>query len=223
MTLDDAILQEAQSVRDQLLELRHQTERKQADLHDAIRRLHASGGSLREIADRLGLSHQRVHQIVDGGEPERRRLRRARRERGRRGVTDAFGRFSAPARTAVERAQSEARGLGHGYVGTEHLLIALADEPSVQQFFDELGGARAVRNRVREVVGEGAEHEDGPRRMTPRSKRALERSLEEAGEDEIEPRHLLLALARDRKGVAMEVLADLGCGGERAVRKALAP
>jgi hypothetical protein len=95
VTLDDAILQEAQSVRDQLLELRHQTERKQADLHDAIRRLHASGGSLREIADRLGLSHQRVHQIVDGAEPEKTtpasRTTRARTARGDRRVRAVLG------------------------------------------------------------------------------------------------------------------------------------
>jgi hypothetical protein len=42
--------------------------------HQAIRRLHAAGGSLREIAEALGLSHQRVHQIIDeAAEPTRRR------------------------------------------------------------------------------------------------------------------------------------------------------
>jgi len=40
-------------------------DRARIDLHHAIRRLHAAGGSLREIAEALGLSHQRVHQIVD--------------------------------------------------------------------------------------------------------------------------------------------------------------
>ena len=36
-----------------------------AEYHAAVRRLHLGGGSLREIADALGVSHQRVQQIVD--------------------------------------------------------------------------------------------------------------------------------------------------------------
>jgi hypothetical protein len=35
------------------------------DYHTIVRRLHLSGGSLREIARALGVSHQRVQQIVD--------------------------------------------------------------------------------------------------------------------------------------------------------------
>jgi hypothetical protein len=37
-----------------------------AEYHTAVRRLHLAGASLREIAEALDLSHQRVHQIVDG-------------------------------------------------------------------------------------------------------------------------------------------------------------
>jgi hypothetical protein len=43
----------------------HDAEQAQVAYQHAIRRLHASGGSMREIADALGLSYQRVHQIVD--------------------------------------------------------------------------------------------------------------------------------------------------------------
>ena len=39
-----------------------------------------------------------------------------------------FERFTAGARTVVELAQAEARSLRHGYVGTEHLLLALLGE-----------------------------------------------------------------------------------------------
>jgi hypothetical protein len=47
------------------------------DYHQAIRRLHVAGGSLREIAEALRMSHQRVHQIVEeAAEPARRRWRR---------------------------------------------------------------------------------------------------------------------------------------------------
>jgi hypothetical protein len=44
------------------------------DYHQTIRRLHAAGGSLREIAEALRMSHQRVHEIIDeAAEPTRRR------------------------------------------------------------------------------------------------------------------------------------------------------
>jgi ATP-dependent Clp protease ATP-binding subunit ClpA len=39
-----------------------------------------------------------------------------------------FERFTAPARNAVVNAQTEARELGHAYIGTEHLLLALLAE-----------------------------------------------------------------------------------------------
>jgi ATP-dependent Clp protease ATP-binding subunit ClpA len=82
MTLDEAILAEARSFRERMLELQRDTEKTRVDFHHSVRRLHAAGGSLREIADVLGLSHQRVHQIVDGDESVQRRLRlKRRRER----------------------------------------------------------------------------------------------------------------------------------------------
>lgn len=47
----------------------------EAGLQHAVRVLHATGGSLQEIAQVVGLSRQRVHQIVkaSGGVPGRRR------------------------------------------------------------------------------------------------------------------------------------------------------
>ncbi len=65
MTVDEATLREAQQTRDRLIELEFEADRARASYQHAIRRLHASGASLREIADALGLSHQRVHQIVE--------------------------------------------------------------------------------------------------------------------------------------------------------------
>src|SRR5918997_2122521 len=119
MTLDDKILEEARSLRSRLLELQHDTERAQADYHHAIRRLQAGGGSLREIAAELGLSHQRVHQIVGADAADE----FPRRRHGRGGP---FLRFTRVAREVVAAAQDEARELGHGRAGTEHLLVAAA-------------------------------------------------------------------------------------------------
>ncbi len=74
-------------------DLRHDAERAAARLtdahagvdaarseyHRAVRRLHLAGASLREIADALDLSHQRVHQIIEstGGVPDWRHRRRS--------------------------------------------------------------------------------------------------------------------------------------------------
>jgi hypothetical protein len=65
MVLDQTVLREAEQARDRLLGLQHEAELAQVSYQHTIRRLHAAGGSLREIADALGLSYQRVHQIVD--------------------------------------------------------------------------------------------------------------------------------------------------------------
>jgi hypothetical protein len=79
MGLDPELVREAERAREQLAVSQHAAERARADYHLAIRRLHAAGGSLREIAEALRLSHQRVHQIVEeAGEPARRRWRRTR-------------------------------------------------------------------------------------------------------------------------------------------------
>jgi hypothetical protein len=63
--ITEQLLREARQSRDRLLELQHEAEQAQVAYQHAVRRLHAAGGSMREIADALGLSYQRVHQIVD--------------------------------------------------------------------------------------------------------------------------------------------------------------
>jgi hypothetical protein len=65
MVLDQTLLREAKQARDRLLGLQQEAELAQVNYQHTIRRLHGAGGSLREIADALGLSYQRVHQIVD--------------------------------------------------------------------------------------------------------------------------------------------------------------
>jgi hypothetical protein len=65
MVLDRALLRQARQARDRLIGLQHESELAQVNYQHSIRRLHGAGGSLREIAHALGLSYQRVHQIVD--------------------------------------------------------------------------------------------------------------------------------------------------------------
>lgn len=65
--LDETILRQAREARDRLIGFEREADLARVGYQHAIRRLHAAGASLREIADALGLSYQRVHQIVDVG------------------------------------------------------------------------------------------------------------------------------------------------------------
>ena len=65
MTLDQALLDKARTEADRLADTERQALLAKADYHAAVRRLHLGGASLREIAEALSISHQRVQQIVD--------------------------------------------------------------------------------------------------------------------------------------------------------------
>src|SRR5262245_34430215 len=66
MTLDEELLRKAKDAGSKLAEAERQVLMNRADYHTLVRRLHLAGGSLREIAQALTLSHQRVQQIVEG-------------------------------------------------------------------------------------------------------------------------------------------------------------
>lgn len=226
MTLDKDALTEAERARDRLLEVQHSAEVARVDYHHTIRRLHAAGGSLREIADALGLSHQRVHQIVEpvDGSSGHRPGPHHRVHRRLRGVVP-FDRFSYEARTAVAGAIDEAAALGHRRVGTEHLLISLTgDGLSTAPLLAGLGAPRdQVVAAVTARLGSGTAGSQGRRPFTPAARRVLVRALEEArgGHDgEIGTQHVLLGLVADG-GDAAEVLAGLGVTAD-AVRTTVA-
>src|SRR5918999_1035945 len=179
MTLDDEILAEARSLRSRLLELQHDAERAQADYHHAIRRLQAAGGSLREIAAELGLSHQRVHQIVGADAPDE-------LPRGRRGRGGPFLRFTRVAREVVAAAQEEARELADAGLTAETLRESVAAALPA--------GDPSRRRRYA---------------FTRAAKRALEQSLAEAarlGSGSIGSEHVLLGLLATEGGGALEIL-----------------
>src|SRR5258708_24732010 len=65
MSLDSSLLSQARAAEARVIDAEHHAEVARAEFHRVIRRLQLAGGSLREIAEELGLSHQRVHQIVE--------------------------------------------------------------------------------------------------------------------------------------------------------------
>ena len=74
--MDAELLAEARRAQERLIDAERDVEVARADFHRAVRRLHLHGASLRELAAGLGLSHQRVHQIVESAGGSRRWLRR---------------------------------------------------------------------------------------------------------------------------------------------------
>ena len=223
MTLDEQLLTEARGVRERLLDLQHDVDRARVDYQHAIRRLHAAGGSMREIAEVLGLSHQRVHQIVDAGPED------ARTGRGgpRRRTSGRFARFSRYARAAVERAQVEADDLGHSYLGTEHLLLGLArvESGGAASALDSLGlRYDPLRGAVVEAVGQpAATRRRGRLPLTAKLKSALQLAVtaaEERGARWVGTEDLLVGLAAERSGLAAELLTSAGAD-EAAVRSAV--
>ena len=79
--MDDELLAEARRAQERLIDAERDAEVARAEFHRAVRRLHLNGSSLRELAAGLGLSHQRVHQIVESAGGSRRWLRRRRTAR----------------------------------------------------------------------------------------------------------------------------------------------
>jgi ClpX C4-type zinc finger protein len=64
MTLEGSLLAKAKAEAARLTEAEREVLLTRADYHTAVRRLHLAGASLREVAEALGLSHQRVQQMV---------------------------------------------------------------------------------------------------------------------------------------------------------------
>ncbi len=232
MTLDKDTLRTAEEARDRLLDLQHSAEIARVDYHHTIRRLHAAGGSLREIADALGLSHQRIHQIVEpvdgsGGPGGRGRAHEVRRVHRRLRGFVPFERFTEEARDVVASAIDESAALGHRRVGTEHLLISLAspgERSTVGTALTGLGVTRdSVIAAVTERLGSGPAGSTGRRPFTQAARRVLGLALKNAArtrDPEIGAEHILAGIVADG-GDAAEILSALGATPER-VREALA-
>lgn len=127
-----------------------------------------------------------------------------------------FERFTEKAIKVIMLAQEEARRLGHNFVGTEQILLGLIGEGTGMgsKVLKSLGvNLKDARVEVEKIIGRGSGFVAVEIPFTPRAKRVLELSLEEArqlGHNYIGTEHLLLGLIREGEGVAARVLENLG-------------
>ena len=178
-----------------------------------------AGFSWSQIGGTLGVSKQAAQQRHTTIESTARRLlsllpRLGGAAGGRLG--NARSRFTERARASVVHAEKDAQLLGHNYIGTEHLLLGLLREREgvAAKALGSLGiGHDAVRGQVEEIVGRTDCAPAGHIPFTPRTKNALELGLREAldlNHNYVGTEHILLGLTRVEKGVANEVLVNLG-------------
>lgn len=108
----------------------------------------------------------------------------ARRPRGCRSVPKAmFERFTEKAIKVIMLAQEEARRLGHNFVGTEQILLGLIGEGTgiAAKVLKSMGiNLKDARVEVEKIIGRGSGFVAVEIPFTPRAKRVLELSLEEA-------------------------------------------
>ena len=127
-----------------------------------------------------------------------------------------FERFTEKAIKVIMLAQEEARRLGHNFVGTEQVLLGLIGEGTgvAAKTLKSMGvNHKDARTEVEKIIGRGSGFVAVEIPFTPRAKRVLELSWDEArqlGHNYIGTEHLLLGLIREGEGVAARVLENLG-------------
>lgn len=137
---------------------------------------------------------------------------------------------SGDLRMALQLTAVESRWLGHHYVGTEHMLLALIRQGSEQ--IDKLLPRLAlspeqIRGRTRRLLLSGVSEItiEAVRRMARLSelgRRVLNAATQVAqdyGQNGVTPEHLLLVLSRERRSIANRLLAHCGFHVESLERR----
>ncbi|MEM6779920.1 MAG: ATP-dependent Clp protease ATP-binding subunit [Planctomycetota bacterium] len=128
-----------------------------------------------------------------------------------------YERFTDRARKVMQLANQEAQRFNHEYIGTEHILLGLVKEGSgvAANVLKNLEvDLRKIRLEVEKLVQSGPEMVTvGKLPQTPRAKKVIEYSMEEArnlNHSYVGTEHILLGLLREQEGVAAQVLMNLG-------------
>jgi ATP-dependent Clp protease ATP-binding subunit ClpC len=127
-----------------------------------------------------------------------------------------FEKFTEKAAKAIILAQEEAKRLGHNFVGTEHILLGLLAEGTgiANKVINSMDiEPQDIRREVERLIGRGGGTLISEIPFTPRAKRVLELSWEEArllGHNHIGTEHILLGLLREGDGIGARVLKSFG-------------
>ena len=141
-----------------------------------------------------------------------------------------FDRFTERAQDAAMRAYEILQRYNHTQVDTEHLLLALVEQPGgvISQILDKLGIAvDALKQRLEAVLraaprsaGFGSTTMPGQMFITPRLKHVMDTANEEANrlkDDYVSTEHLFLAIIAERGSPASRVLDEVGVTRERTM------
>jgi ATP-dependent Clp protease ATP-binding subunit ClpC len=128
--------------------------------------------------------------------------------------------FSPDSKKALELSLRAALGLGHNYIGTEHIFVGVEREAERRgQTLDALLGAStaAVHNRLMDMLGGTT---GAPSMRSPALQAAMNLARQQAGQALVTTGHLLAAMVSDTDSQAARALGSLGVTGE-AVQTAL--
>jgi ATP-dependent Clp protease ATP-binding subunit ClpC len=135
-------------------------------------------------------------------------------------------RFTQQAQEALQRAQELLSELRHNQLDTEHIFLALLQQPDglVPKVLEKLGAdAEMMRRRLRDALDRApkvSQTYGGQMQiyLTPRAQRILQGAVEEANrlkDEYIGTEHLFLAIAAERDGPSARALRDFGVDQEK--------
>lgn len=137
--------------------------------------------------------------------------------------------FTDGVKRVMQFAREESARLGHNYIGTEHLLMGIIKEGKGKAVtvLTNLGlNLENIKQSVEDyVTTSGSTMAIGEVPFTPRAKQILEVAANEAKEMKtqfVDIEHLLLALLKDKEGVAAQILAAFGVDYKTAMEETLA-
>lgn len=130
------------------------------------------------------------------------------------------GKFTKKAQEVLQRAQEAALKLGNKYVGTEHILLGLTlvnDSVAAKALEAQEVTYHQVMEKIQAMTG-GASAYYIPADFTPRAKRVVEFSVQEAfrmGTGYVGTEHILIALIRETDNIAVRIMVSLGINMQR--------
>ena len=131
------------------------------------------------------------------------------------------GRFTEKAQMVWKQAQEAAVELGHNYIGTEHILLGLSevtDGVAAKALESQGVTEEMIMEKIDALVGTQNGGGFGPQDYTPRAKRIIQLSVQEAmnmGTGYVGTEHILLALLNEQDCIAVKILAILGVNPQR--------